>query len=225
MQQCPSISEHDQPADDTAGKSLHIGVGAGSGGRRDQPPRQQQGTEIQRDAGKSNAYSFLVQRAKTKPIRRLVYQLEKASPKDRIYVRLLFRPSACRLGAAAPRMLSTRKSTNTRIFGDVSLEGWNNKWRGAGGGSWSSRMRRKRPAARSAPTCQDGTLTIPAPSFAADTRASRLFTQSRPAIRILHSVLPLCLKRHSPIPGASENTRQSWRLKSDGDCGRPKRFR
>src|SRR3981189_1516758 len=51
MQQRPSIAEHDQPAENAAGKSLHMGVSAGTGGGRDQPPRQQQGAEIQRDAG------------------------------------------------------------------------------------------------------------------------------------------------------------------------------
>src|SRR3982074_5323 len=51
MQQRPSISEYDQPAEKAAGKGLHIGVSAGAGGRRDQPPRQQQRAEIQRHAG------------------------------------------------------------------------------------------------------------------------------------------------------------------------------
>src|ERR1700753_618906 len=51
MHQRPCISEYDQPPDEAAGKSLHIGVGGGPGGGCDQPPRQQQGSKIQRNPG------------------------------------------------------------------------------------------------------------------------------------------------------------------------------
>src|SRR2546429_6981611 len=51
MQQRPGIAEYDEPADEARSEGLHVGIGAGPRRRRDQPPRQQQGAEIERDAG------------------------------------------------------------------------------------------------------------------------------------------------------------------------------